>query len=215
VFGVACAFASIPMAGRTDPLIITDACEAHTIAASATQLMRLHERYYEYLAEELPREVPGKRVLPGVIPLLEAFRADPSVTLALVTGNLPRSARLKLDHFGLWHFFVTGAFGDDANERDGLLPIAVDRVSATGGPSVPPEQIVLIGDTPQDVSCARAAGARSLAVATGLSTVADLYRAGADAAVADLSSTDEVIGLIAALTATESIDGARAQRRSD
>jgi phosphoglycolate phosphatase-like HAD superfamily hydrolase len=195
---VADAFETVPMAGRTDPLIIRDACARHGIVSDGRH-GHFVDRYFEHLARELPREVPGKRLLPGVRPLLEALRQDSTVILGLLTGNFAASARLKLEQFGLWHYFETGAYGDDAPERAGLVEVAVRRVVERGHPAVPSSRIVVIGDTPHDVACARAAGARSLAVATGSSSTVELEAAGADAAVPDLGRTAEVLDLISVL----------------
>jgi phosphoglycolate phosphatase-like HAD superfamily hydrolase len=198
VFGVPEAFEAVPMAGRTDPLIIRDACARHGVVLDGRH-DALQERYFEHLARELPRGAPGKRLLPGVRPLLEALQADSGAILGLLTGNFAASARLKLEQFELWHYFETGAYGDDAPERIGLVEVAVRRVAERGHEAVPFSRVVVVGDTPHDVACARAAGARSLAVATGSSTTAELEAAGADVAIPDLASTSDVLDLIGAL----------------
>jgi len=198
LFGIHRAFVSVPMHGRTDPLIIADACRLHGVD-DVLRTAELHERYFVYLKEELPRDVPGQRMLPGVVELLEALQADPAVILGLLTGNLARSARLKLDHFGLWRYFQAGAFGDDAATRNELVPVAAGRMAALGHPTPSPSRTIVVGDTPHDVACAQAAGARSLAVATGPVGCDELRAAGADAVVADLSQTSAVLGLLAAL----------------
>jgi phosphoglycolate phosphatase-like HAD superfamily hydrolase len=202
VFGVPRAFAAVPMAGRTDPLIIQDACTRHAVTVDGRRI-ELLQRYFDHLARELPRNAPGKRVLPGVVPLLDALRAEEGTILALLTGNLAVSAQLKLEEFDLWHYFETGAYGDDAPERNGLVPVAVRRAVDRGHAPVPPERIVVIGDTPHDIACARAAGARSLGVATGSATTAELEAAGADAAVPDLGRTSEVLDLLGSLVGSE------------
>lgn len=192
------AFTGVPMSGRTDPLIITDACARCGVALDGKR-DHLIERYVDYLTHELPRDVPGKRVLPGVVPLLDALHTDPGAILALLTGNLEPSARLKLEEFDLWRYFETGAFGDDAPERNGLVAVALSRVAALGYPSLPADHILVIGDTPHDVACARAAGVRSLAVATGTAAAWELEAAGADAVVPDLGETEAILALIRTL----------------
>ena len=204
LFGIHSAFVSVPMHGRTDPLIIADACRLHGVDGML-RTAELQERYFVYLAEELPRDLPGKRLLPGVVELLEALRADRTVILGLLTGNLARSARLKLDHFGLWRYFQAGAFGDDAPTRNDLVPVAVGRIAALGLPTPPPSRTVVVGDTPHDVACAQAAGARSLAVATGPVECDELRAAGADAVVQDLSQTAAVLRLLASLVDGEGL----------
>src|SRR5438552_19082305 len=108
-------------------------------------------------------EKPGARkgVLPGVRELLDVLADRDDVYLALLTGNYEEAARLKLEYFDLWRYFPCGAFGDDAPDRNGLLPRAIARVRECGGPEVAPEDVVVIGDTPLDVACAAAGGARS------------------------------------------------------
>jgi phosphoglycolate phosphatase-like HAD superfamily hydrolase len=203
LFGVPRAFATVPMHGRTDPLIIADACRLHGVDLTAD----LQERYFTYLVEELPRDHPGKRRLPGVVELLDVLEADGSVVLGLLTGNLARSARMKLEHFDLWRYFLTGAFGDDAPSRNELVPVAADRMEALGYPRPAPSRTIVVGDTTYDVACARAAGVRSLAVATGPVGVDELRAAGADAVVEDLSRTADVLRVIETLVELESMAG--------
>ena len=113
--------------------------------------------------------------------------------LALLTGNYEAAALLKLEYFDLWRYFPCGAFGDDAPDRNGLLPKALARVTACGGPAIAPEHTVVIGDTPLDVACAAAGGARSIAVATGSHGVDALRASGADFVFEDLSDTEAVM----------------------
>ncbi len=115
------------------------------------------------------------------------------VYLALLTGNYEEAARIKLEYFDLWRYFRCGAFGDDAPDRNGLLPKAMAAIRACGGPEVAPVEIVVVGDTPLDVACAAASGARSLAVATGGYDVDALRAAGADVVMQDLTDTLEVL----------------------
>ena len=100
---------------------------------------------------------------------------------------------MKLDYFDLWRYFRCGAFGDDAPDRNGLLPKAIATIHSCGGPEVVPSQVVVVGDTPLDVACAAASGARSLAVATGGYDVDALRAAGADMVMEDLGDTRQVL----------------------
>ncbi len=196
LFGVSAAFASVELPGRTDPLIVADALRAHGIAGRDYDWARFRESYVDALADEMRRDLPAKRMLPGIMPLLEVLAAREDRALALLTGNLQPSARLKLEHFDLWRYFPSGAFGDDAPDRNGLVPIAVDRAVARGCPRVPPDRVVVIGDTPRDVDCAAAAGARSIAVATGGASAAQLRAAGADVVFETLADTTQVVAAI-------------------
>jgi phosphoglycolate phosphatase len=196
LFAVADAFRGIPMPGRTDAWILSDAAAAHGIAPDSPDLVRFRAIYLDHLVREL--ELPGGRkgVMPGVRPLLDALHARDDVFLALLTGNYEDAARMKLEYFDLWRYFACGAFGDDAPDRNGLLPKAIARIAACGGPIVAPHETVVIGDTPLDVACAAASGARSIAVATGGHSVDELRAAGADVVFADLSDTDAVLAAI-------------------
>jgi phosphoglycolate phosphatase-like HAD superfamily hydrolase len=191
LFQVQDAFRNIPMPGRTDSWILADAAAMHAVAPA--DLARFRDVYLAHLVREIERDVPGKRVMPGVRPLLDALADRSDVYLALLTGNYEAAARVKLEYFDLWRYFACGAFGDDAPDRNGLLPKALARILACGGPAVDVSDVVVIGDTPLDVACAAASGARSIAVATGGYDVASLRAAGADVVFDDLSDLDAVL----------------------
>jgi phosphoglycolate phosphatase len=193
LFAIDDAFRGIPMPGRTDAWILADAAALHRIPADSPTLARFPEVYLRHLAIELAKPGPRKGVMPGVRPLLDALASRDDVYLALLTGNYEAAARAKLEHFDLWQYFACGAFGDAAPDRNGLLPKAISRVAACGGPSVLPHNTIVIGDTPLDVACAAAGGARSIAVATGSHTVDELRTSGADVVFEDLSDTAEVL----------------------
>ena len=200
VFAIANAFQGIPMAGRTDAWILTDAAIAHGIPPDAPDLVRFREAYLRHLAIEI--EKPGvarKGMMPGVRDLLDALASRTDVFLALLTGNYEAGARLKLDYFDLWRYFPCGAFGDDAPHRNVLVPKALAKVEACGGPAFAAADTIVIGDTPLDVGCAAHVGARSIAVATGSHSVDQLRAAGADVVLQDLGNTDEVLRVIADL----------------
>ena len=196
LFGVPDAFRDIPMPGRTDCWILSDAAAAHAIPSH--DVARFHDVYIRHLVRELDQPGPRKGVMPGVRPLLDALVDRPDVYLALLTGNFEEAARVKLAYFDLWRYFQCGAFGDAAPDRNGLLPKALARVDARGGPAVAASAAVVIGDTPLDVACAAASGARSIAVATGGYDVAALRASGADVVFEDLSDTDAVIAAVLA-----------------
>jgi phosphoglycolate phosphatase len=194
VFGVREAFRGIPMAGRTDSWILSDAAAAHGVPTASRELARFRDRYLEHLATEIDK--PGqsrKGVMPGVRMLLDALSDRAHIYLALLTGNYEAAARIKLEYFDLWRYFSCGAFGDDAPDRNGLLPRAVATVASCGGPAFAPTDAVVIGDTPLDIACAAHSSARSIGVATGGHSVDELRAAGADAVFADLSDTQAVL----------------------
>lgn len=200
LFSVPDAFHNLPMAGRTDTAILWHAATAHAIPP--VELSRFHDVYLGHLKLEIDRPGPRKGIMPGVRELLDALASRGDAYLALLTGNYRRAARLKLEYFDLWRYFPCGAFGDDALERNQLLPRVLARVRDCGGPAAHPENSVVIGDTPLDVACAAAAGARSLAVATGSHSVDQLRASGADVVFSDLGDTDAVLQALENLKAT-------------
>lgn len=199
LFGIAHAFDGIQMAGRTDKWILDDAAARAGIVLSDDSAGRFYERYCARLLEALPEPANDKGVLPGVQKLLETIDGCTDVFPALLTGNSEAGARIKLAHFDLWKFFRCGAYGDAVSDRNHLFEVAVERARACGLPSVRPADVVVVGDTVLDVACAHAAGARSVAVATGPADADTLRRSGADLVMADLSDTATFLRFISAL----------------
>jgi len=196
LFSIPDAFEQIEMPGRTDSWILSDALTLHGISSGPALLTRFRDVYLDHLRAELQRPGPRKGMMPGVRPLLDTLRQRDDVYLALLTGNYEEAACQKLEYFDLWRYFPCGAFGDDAPDRNGLLPKALARIRECGGPSVEARDAVVIGDTPLDVECAAAGGARSMAVATGRYSVDALRAAGADVVLEDLSDLDVVLGAL-------------------
>lgn len=193
LFGLPRGFDDIPVAGRTDELILTAAADRAGVAIDAPTRARFHRRYCELFAEEIHFPGPRKGLMPGVARLLDVLDRSDAVRCGLVTGNFAQPARIKLQHFDLWRYFGFGAYGDDAPVRDALVPIAVERARRVGVEVRRPDDVVVIGDTPLDVQCAAAAGARCVAVATGSCDEAALRKAGAHAVLPDLSDTETVV----------------------
>lgn len=167
-FGTEGAAATDDFSGKTDPQIVYDLMTAVGFGDDhiAERIAAVFESYVRGLAAELERET-GHRLLPGVAELVPRLAEDPRVVLGLVTGNVETGARLKLGHFGLWDRFRVGAFGSDDRERDRLPSIAVERARELTGRSFQGDEVVIVGDTPADVRCARAVGAIAVGVATG------------------------------------------------
>ena len=193
LFGVPRGFDDIPVAGSTDELILTAAATRAGVAIDAPARARFHRRYCELFAEEIHFPGPRKGLMPGVSRLLDALARNDAVRCGLVTGNFARPARIKLEHFGLWRYFGFGAYGDDAPVRDALVPIALERARRARVEVRRPDDVVVIGDTPLDVQCAAAAGARCVAVATGSYDEPALREAGAHAVLPDFSATEAVV----------------------
>lgn len=196
LFSVSDAFRAVPMPGRTDSVILSDAVALHGISPDDEALGRFRDVYLGHLRNEIEHPGPRKGVMPGVRPLLDSLTQREDVYIALLTGNYEDAARVKLEYFDLWRYFPCGAFGDDAGDRNELLPKAVAAIRARGGPVVQASDAVVVGDTPLDVACATASGAVSIAVATGGYDLHALRSAGADIVLPDLSDTDHVLRLM-------------------
>jgi phosphoglycolate phosphatase-like HAD superfamily hydrolase len=196
VFQIDNAFDGIPMPGRTDLSLIGQALARAGLTPDTDRIGHFQACYYQHLASALEEPHPGKRVMPGVRELLDALSERDDVFLALLTGNFGPSARLKLLHFDLWRYFTCGAFGEDAEDRNLLLPIAVERARTHGAEVRTSDRIIVVGDTPLDVACAVASGARAVAVATGPADVATLRRSGAHVVFDDLRDTRAFLNLL-------------------
>lgn len=197
VFGVADAFTAVSMAGRTDRWLVEQALAHHGLEPTADRLDRFRTEYLATLESTMHEPGAGRRgLMPGVPLVLAQLAARSSTHLALLTGNYEAGARIKLTHFGLWDHFAWGAFGDDHAERDALARAAVAMAPARGVTLDAPSHAVVIGDTPHDVACARAAGARVIAVATGGHSIDDLRACDPDLALEDLRDVDAVLAFI-------------------
>lgn len=169
-FGSADGFARFNFAGRTDGSIVRDFFLGCGIEPTTANFERFFDDYVFWLDHHLG-ERPG-RVLPGVWECLRSLRAMPEVPMiGLLTGNIRLGAELKLRHFGLWSEFVVGAFGDEHELRGELARIARERGEEMMGCRLAEEDVLVIGDTPLDIGCAKSIGARCLAVASGGATL--------------------------------------------
>jgi phosphoglycolate phosphatase-like HAD superfamily hydrolase len=187
----------VQFAGRTDWSILDDILRKHGHSMDVSLLERLRDRYIEFLAEEIHAAGTGvKDVMPGIRPLLDTLSERENVWLGLLTGNFIEGARIKLEYFDLCKYFPCGAFGGDAHSRYDLVPIATQRARECGGPDVTPANILVVGDTPNDVECALVAGATPVAVATGGYSVDQLREHGATITFEDLSNTQAFLDLL-------------------
>jgi phosphoglycolate phosphatase len=202
VFGTAGRLDEMVVSGMTDLQIFTEALRdegytAEQVRGRLPELTRLFLGGMERMAAE------GElfRALPGARAALEATGREPRYLNSLLTGNVEPAARLKLRLVGLEEFFrLPGAFGELSHDRRDLPAVARERISRHLGTDLNPEQLVVIGDTPNDIACARHFGARAVAVATGRShTVDELLRHDPDAVLPDLSDTGLLLRTLAAL----------------
>jgi len=192
--GVSKGLQGLEIAGRTDKWIVEQLLAREGLAHGEKEITRFLDVYVERLAEELPRRDGGLH--PGVLGILEEAHQRPDLVQGLLTGNIEKGARLKLTRYGVNHFFEFGAFADDSPVRNELGPHARRRARDRHGEEFSPERIYIIGDTPHDVACARAIGAKAIAVATGSFTVGQLQACGADAVFGDLGHPQKFFELL-------------------
>jgi phosphoglycolate phosphatase-like HAD superfamily hydrolase len=172
-FGIKCDLGKIDWAGRTDSWI-TGEVFRHVGLPDTPQ--NSHD-YLETYLELLPRELadgPQGQVLPGVLELLELLHHRPDVAQGLLTGNLRRGAEFKLTHYKVWHYFEFGAFADDSPRRNDLGPHALRRARERHAVEFTADRTFILGDTPHDIECGKVIGARTIGVATGRYSVAEL-----------------------------------------
>ncbi|HEY8505762.1 MAG TPA: HAD family hydrolase [Gemmataceae bacterium] len=190
-FGVREVRGDIPFSGRTDRAIGRDLLAAHGIEPTPENRARLEAAYLEHLPGSLAR-VAGC-VLPGVAALMAELAARERMALGLLTGNVRRGARAKLSHYGLWDYFPFGGFGDRHFERDDVAREALSEAARHLGRPPDPSDVWVVGDTPLDVRCARAIGAKAVAVATGWHSPEELAAARPDWLLADFSDPAELL----------------------
>jgi phosphoglycolate phosphatase-like HAD superfamily hydrolase len=192
--------------GRTDPGIVRDLAALWTATehrdgdgdgnAIEERLEACLARYVELLREELAKE--SVELLPGVRQLVTALAADRSAVLGLLTGNVEAGARLKMASTGLLPLFRVAAYGSDSGDRPELPAVAVKRAEALTGRRFTGKAIVIIGDTPADVTCGAHLGVRAIAVATGRYSVRELAAYAPDLIYEDLSDWRRVFEAIVA-----------------
>lgn len=190
-FGLEENLEGITLAGATDGLIARLLLEKHDLPVTPENVTVLLDAYLQALPGRLPRH--KGRLLPGIVTLLDQLKTREDCVVALLTGNLVRGAELKLAHYGVWDYFEFGAFADDHHDRNALGGFARTRAEKIHGREFASSDIVVIGDTPQDIECGRVIGARTVAIATGQYSREELLAHGPDHLFADLSETSAVI----------------------
>jgi phosphoglycolate phosphatase-like HAD superfamily hydrolase len=188
----------VSFAGKTDPQIAREILSGAGLDRAAIDegFPALWERYLGRLESALTTH--PMTVLPGVQELLDELAPLEDVALGLVTGNIAGGAKLKLGSAGLWDHFGVGGYGSDHEERDELPPIALDRARDRWGAAIAARDALIVGDTPRDIASGRACDIRTLGVATGTYSAAELRAAGADHVLDDLSATEQVVSLLTA-----------------
>jgi phosphoglycolate phosphatase len=194
-FGIARITAKLELSGRTDRAICRDLFRHHVLDDTPENWQRLITTYLRHLPASLERN--GGRVLPGIVALLEGLRGREDVRIGLLTGNIRAGAKVKLGHFGLYEHFPFGGFGDDHFDRDDVAREALEAVRRHCNGPASADSIWVIGDTPLDVRCARAIGARAVAVATGWHPIEELRACEPDLLFTDLSDATALLERLA------------------
>jgi phosphoglycolate phosphatase-like HAD superfamily hydrolase len=198
VYGTAGPIATHQFDGKTDPQIARELLTLAGIGQADidARLSRLFDAYLTEMAAEVARPDHATSVYAGVREILTALHERTDVLLGLLTGNIAAGASLKLRSVGLDHYFVLGAYGSDSEQRSDLPAIAVQRALEKTGIGFQGKDVVIIGDTPHDVSCGRSLGVFALAVCTGRHTREALLGEGADLVLDDLSDTAGVLDIL-------------------
>lgn len=205
VFGTAGRLRELSVSGMTDLQIVAESLrdEGFTPREIRARLRQLSALYLAALerAAAAGEGPPLFEVLPGVREVLTAAQAHPRYLSALLTGNIEPAARLKMRLVGLADFFtLPGAFGDDSHDRRDLPALAHERINRHLGLSLLPSQFIVIGDTPNDIACARHFGARAVGVGTGrVNNVETLRPHSPDVLLPDLADTNSVMEVLARL----------------
>lgn len=204
VFGTAGRLMEMSVSGMTDLQIVAEALRDEGFTHERIR-ERVHEFRACYMAEmERAADAGGEPLfylLPGVVEILEAVEAHPRYRSSLLTGNIEPAAYLKMRLVGLTRFFrLPGAFGDDSHDRRDLPALAAARINRHLRLDLQPSQFIIIGDTPNDIDCARHFGARAIAVATGrMNNAETLLPHNPDRLLPDLSDTRFVMQTFDAL----------------
>ena len=193
VFGPENGLKGIEMMGRTDPSILKEVLENHNLEWSLAKELEFKEIYFNLLEKNIDLPKPGKRLCPGILELLTQLNERADIALGLLTGNWRYGSYLKLKHFHIDDFFSIGAFSDDSEDRNQLVPFAVNRFEKEYGQSLSSKDIFVIGDTPKDIACAKPHNAHSVAVATGFHDMETLKAAKPDFLFENFEETEKVV----------------------
>lgn len=190
VLGIKEAFKKFEMAGKTDIQIIKEGLYMHGVSPNSFLITKLIENYLNFLKLEINNN--SKHLKPGVLEFIQFIDKKLKYPMGLLTGNLEAGARIKLEAFGLNIYFPFGAYGSDHEDRNYLLPIAIERFATTLNKRIEFNQCIVIGDTPRDVQCAKPYGAKVIAVATGPFSKEELQKTDADLVVETLSEIEQI-----------------------
>ena len=175
----------LDLAGSTDLGIVSHLLEHYGHSSDAIDVQDFFDRYHRLLQTHLESGNYSDRVLPYVHECLQ-YGSEYGIAMGLLTGNSSRGAAIKMRHYHLLGYFPYGAYGDDFADRNLLGPVALSRAAKHHGRDFSAAGTLVIGDTPKDIACAHAMGAKCLAVATGSFSADSLRSYGADWVVESL-----------------------------
>ncbi len=180
---------ALDLAGSTDLSIIARIHAHFEVESTPERIAEYFEIYHKRLDWNLTHGGFPGRVYEGASLLLDELTRRNNGAIGLLTGNTATGAACKMRHFGLADYFKFGAYGCDHADRNRLGPIALERAAIHAGQPFAASKTIVIGDTPKDIDCAHAMGAKCIAVATGSFTTAALSAHGADYVVESLADT--------------------------
>ena len=188
LFGISDGFANVELSGRTDLFILWEGLRQHGIRGGLeAHLQEFLYSYHHHLRRTLNER--NGHLEPGFPHLLEALQQRDGVRLGLATGNFSEAAWMKLEHYGIRQYFRDGAFGEESLDRGEMVRAGIQRFAA----NVAPRDVLVLGDTPHDIHCAKAFGARTIAIATGGYTREQLAAHQPDLSLDDLSDSEKVL----------------------
>lgn len=185
-------FEGVLTAGRTDRGITDEIFGRYQLQNTPENRLRFRDAYLSHLPDTLATAVGGL-LLPGVPEVLEGLRQADAAVLSLLTGNYSASAQIKLRHYQLDDYFVSGGFGDDHADRDDVARMALTAIAAHLDDRIDGCNTMVIGDTPADIKCARAIEAKAIAVATGRYARDELAACEPDVLFDDFSNAVDVV----------------------
>jgi phosphoglycolate phosphatase len=200
VFGTTGDHAGFDWRGRTDPQIVSELMRGAGVREEVIRA-RLEDCFAAYahcLAELIDSGHPVD-VHPGIREILAALSTRTDSLVGLLTGNVESGAKLKLKPTGLLPYFRVGAYGSDDSDRRKLPTIALERAQVLVGQTIPSSRLVIIGDTPLDIDCARAAGASAVAVATGHHSMEELAAHSPDLLLKNFAAVEESLRALTSL----------------
>ena len=171
-FGIDGDLNGIDYAGRTDRMISHMLHDFYKVERTETSQQEFLNSYIHHLENEM--KYTRMRVIDGILEVLNAIESREDFHQGLLTGNLAKGGRIKLEHFDLWKYFPFGVFSDLALERNDLAGFALSEAKKATGLDFDPERTYVIGDTPHDIICGQSIGAKTVAISTGRFSVEQL-----------------------------------------